>query len=282
MADRRRAGNPGSAGWRDDRAWQAGLLIGSALGAAATVVGRRVERRAREGLVDWPTVERIAIARLARAPGMLTPAELAAAETAYADAMTRIVPGAGRRPRHRAAGRRRAIGCRGPGRLGPCQHDLVRVAHRQARGRAARPGRAGGGRPGQGDDGPRQPLDHDPPARVPAGVHGPARARPVRPRPPVRGGDSRAGCCSSRRTSARRPRTSASRSTRSGPGSRSTRRPTPSSSRHIRGSARTSPRGSSASCRCSAPTPGRWAATRSPAWAARSAVNQAACTGSRH
>ncbi len=25
-------------GWRDDRAWQAGILIGSALGAAATVV----------------------------------------------------------------------------------------------------------------------------------------------------------------------------------------------------------------------------------------------------
>ena len=47
--DRRSSGS-----WRDDRAWQAGILIGSALGAAATVVGRQLERQAREGLVDWP------------------------------------------------------------------------------------------------------------------------------------------------------------------------------------------------------------------------------------
>jgi coenzyme F420 biosynthesis associated uncharacterized protein len=85
-----RSGRGGS--WRDDRAWQAGLLIGSALGAAATVVGRRMERSAREGLVDWPTVERIAIARLERAPGRLDPADLAASEPAYAEAMVRIVP----------------------------------------------------------------------------------------------------------------------------------------------------------------------------------------------
>jgi coenzyme F420 biosynthesis associated uncharacterized protein len=80
------------ASWRDDRAWQAGLLIGSALGAAATVVGRRMERRAREGLVDWATVERLAIGRLDRAPGALRPDELAAAEADYAAAMSRIVP----------------------------------------------------------------------------------------------------------------------------------------------------------------------------------------------
>ena len=77
---------------RDDRAWQAGILIGSALGAAATIVGRRLERSAREGLVDWPTVERIAIQRLARAPGALSRDELAAAEADYAEAMRRIVP----------------------------------------------------------------------------------------------------------------------------------------------------------------------------------------------
>lgn len=79
-------------GWRDDRAWQAGILIGSAIGAAATLAGRRMERRAREGLVDWPIVERLAIGRLASAPGALTPDELAAAEPAYAAAMGRIVP----------------------------------------------------------------------------------------------------------------------------------------------------------------------------------------------
>jgi coenzyme F420 biosynthesis associated uncharacterized protein len=78
--------------WRDDRAWQAGILIGSALGAAATVVGRHMERRAREGLVDWATVERLAIGRLDGAPGALSAAELAAAEPDYDAAMARIVP----------------------------------------------------------------------------------------------------------------------------------------------------------------------------------------------
>jgi len=42
---------------RDRRVWQAGFLIGSVLGVAATVAGRRAERAAREGLVDWPAVE---------------------------------------------------------------------------------------------------------------------------------------------------------------------------------------------------------------------------------
>ena len=77
---------------RDRRAWQAGFLIGSALGVAATVAGRRAERAAREGLVDWPGVERTAIARLEKAPGSLTTAELRATEPAYAAAMARIVP----------------------------------------------------------------------------------------------------------------------------------------------------------------------------------------------
>ncbi|MBA2380780.1 MAG: hypothetical protein H0V73_01600, partial [Chloroflexi bacterium] len=78
--------------WREDRVWQAGLLIGSALGAAATVAGRHAERAARRGLVDWPEVERIAIGRLRGSPGTLDSAELRAAEPAYAEAMTRIVP----------------------------------------------------------------------------------------------------------------------------------------------------------------------------------------------
>lgn len=77
---------------RDDRIWQAGFLIGSALGVAATVAGRRAERAARQGLVDWPAVERVAISRLERAPGSLTAAELRATEPAYTAAMARIVP----------------------------------------------------------------------------------------------------------------------------------------------------------------------------------------------
>ncbi len=88
-----RPGRPGQGlSWRDDRVWQAGFLIGSALGAAATVVGRHAERAARRGLVDWLEVERIAIRRLASAPGTLDPAELHAMQALYADAMARIVP----------------------------------------------------------------------------------------------------------------------------------------------------------------------------------------------
>jgi coenzyme F420 biosynthesis associated uncharacterized protein len=82
----------GGTSWREDRAWQAGILIGSALGAAATVVGRHMERRARQGLVDWAAVERLAIGRLERAPGALDADELRAAEADYAAAMARIVP----------------------------------------------------------------------------------------------------------------------------------------------------------------------------------------------
>jgi len=67
-------------------------LLGSALGAAATVAGRHAEKAARRGLVDWPEVERIAIGRLAKVPGSLDRAELRAAEPAYAEAMARIVP----------------------------------------------------------------------------------------------------------------------------------------------------------------------------------------------
>jgi coenzyme F420 biosynthesis associated uncharacterized protein len=79
-------------GWRDDRVWQAGFLVGSAIGAAATVLGRRAERVARQGLVDWPAAERFAVQRLRNAPGALTPDELRATEPAYAAAMERIVP----------------------------------------------------------------------------------------------------------------------------------------------------------------------------------------------
>jgi coenzyme F420 biosynthesis associated uncharacterized protein len=92
MTDRPGRGDRRQA-WRDDRIWQAGFLIGSALGAAATVAGRHAEQAARRGgLVDWPAVERIAIGRLRSAPGKLAPEELRASEPAYAEAMDRIVP----------------------------------------------------------------------------------------------------------------------------------------------------------------------------------------------
>ena len=79
-------------GWRGDRRWQAGFLLGSAIGAAATVVGRRAERAARSGLVDWGAVERMAIRRANKAPGTLTPLELRAADGAYREAMALVVP----------------------------------------------------------------------------------------------------------------------------------------------------------------------------------------------
>ena len=77
---------------RDDLVLRAGFLIGTAVGAAVTVLGRRAERAARRGLVDWPEVERIAAARAARAPGALSAEELRAVEPAYAVAMARVVP----------------------------------------------------------------------------------------------------------------------------------------------------------------------------------------------
>jgi coenzyme F420 biosynthesis associated uncharacterized protein len=94
MQSRNRAGavTERRGGWRDDRRWQAGFLLGSAIGAAATVLGRRAERIARRGLVDWAAVERLAIRRAEKAPGRLTPLELRAAEGAYREAMARVVP----------------------------------------------------------------------------------------------------------------------------------------------------------------------------------------------
>ena len=79
-------------GWRADRRWQAGFLLGSAIGAAATVLGRRAERAARRGLVDWGTVERTAIGRAEKAPGKLSALELRAADGAYRESMALIVP----------------------------------------------------------------------------------------------------------------------------------------------------------------------------------------------
>ncbi|HEX5466858.1 MAG TPA: zinc-dependent metalloprotease [Candidatus Limnocylindrales bacterium] len=77
---------------RLDRSWRAGLLVGAAVGIAGGYLGRRAERASRPGLVDWRRAESIAASRLRRAPGALTPAEIAAAGPAYAAIMDRIVP----------------------------------------------------------------------------------------------------------------------------------------------------------------------------------------------
>ena len=72
--------------------WQAGFLVGAALGAVITVLGRRAEEEARTGLVDWHAVGRLAEARLRHTPGRLGAPEIAATEPAYAAAMARVVP----------------------------------------------------------------------------------------------------------------------------------------------------------------------------------------------
>ena len=87
-----RRSSSGRPGWRRNAFLQAGLLVGAALGAAVTVAGRRMERSARRGLIDWRVVERLAVDRVRNAQGSLTPAELQSAESSYADAMARIVP----------------------------------------------------------------------------------------------------------------------------------------------------------------------------------------------
>ena len=69
-----------------------GFLVGAAVGAGMTILGRRAERSARRGLIDWKTAERVAVARVRKAPGTLDPLELRRAEPVYAAAMRDIVP----------------------------------------------------------------------------------------------------------------------------------------------------------------------------------------------
>ena len=86
MTERRGRGIP------SDRVWQVGFLVGSAIGAAATVLGRRAERSARRGLVNWEQAEAIAVRRLRAAPGTLTREQLRESEASYQRAMQIVVP----------------------------------------------------------------------------------------------------------------------------------------------------------------------------------------------
>lgn len=78
--------------WTADHRWQAGFLVGSAIGIAATLLGKRAERSARRGLVDWAEVERLAIRRVERAPHRLSTTELETARTDYRAALDIVVP----------------------------------------------------------------------------------------------------------------------------------------------------------------------------------------------
>jgi coenzyme F420 biosynthesis associated uncharacterized protein len=77
---------------RDDRTWRLGVAVGLGAGIAFGLIGRRADRLARRGLVDWAEVEAIAGRRLRGAPGALTAAELTATQPAWAEVMTRILP----------------------------------------------------------------------------------------------------------------------------------------------------------------------------------------------
>jgi coenzyme F420 biosynthesis associated uncharacterized protein len=75
-----------------DRAFGAGVVAGAAVGLGVAWLNGRVQRVAAQGLVDWRRAERLAGARLRRAPGALSPAEIQAAAPAYDEAMRRVVP----------------------------------------------------------------------------------------------------------------------------------------------------------------------------------------------
>ena len=79
-------------GWRRDTFLRAGFVVGAIAGAAATVLGRRAERSARRGLIDWKAAERQAADRVRNSTGTLTEDELQRAAPIYAAAMAEIVP----------------------------------------------------------------------------------------------------------------------------------------------------------------------------------------------
>ena len=76
----------------NERAIAVGLALGTGLALASRYIAHRAQRSADQGLVDWPRVEEIAVARLAASPGALTASELRSSEADYARAMAAAIP----------------------------------------------------------------------------------------------------------------------------------------------------------------------------------------------
>lgn len=78
---------------RNERAIGLGIAVGAAgLAIASHYIAKRANRAADDGLVDWRRAEQIAVARLRRAPGALSVAELRAADADYERALDQVVP----------------------------------------------------------------------------------------------------------------------------------------------------------------------------------------------
>ena len=76
----------------NERAIAVGLALGTGLALASRYIAHRAQRSVGQGLVDWPRVEEIAVARLAVSPGALTVSELRSAEADYARALAGAIP----------------------------------------------------------------------------------------------------------------------------------------------------------------------------------------------
>ena len=192
-----------------NRAFQLGVAIGA--GYVWRRITERGDQRPEPGLVDWKQVERIADRRFHGAPGALSQRELQAAVPAYETAMTRIVPLLEQRLGSPLPGvvERHAV----VDRAGWARANLVTfrhlVGHIEQLVLAPTQSQWRGGL----DRGLCEPLRGHAADRLPPRLPRHSGPRPIRRRSAVRGSRTRAGCCSSRRTSARPRSSSAFRST---------------------------------------------------------------------
>ncbi|HSH21776.1 MAG TPA: zinc-dependent metalloprotease [Candidatus Caenarcaniphilales bacterium] len=84
---------PAAGARRNERLIGLGLALGAAgIAVASRYIAQRAHRDSERGLVDWPRVEQIAVARLRRAPGALSADELNATRPSYEAAMRQVVP----------------------------------------------------------------------------------------------------------------------------------------------------------------------------------------------